>query len=190
VPNFSADTTQGPIESFYEWKANQWAILLSHPADFGPVCTSELAALVTMHSQLVDMNCRVAAVSPNDVASHELWIRDIVAYGNNDASIKGLPFPILADKNRDIATAYNMIDPWSSDMQRIPLTIRSVFIISPNNRLALTLNYPSHVGRNMDEIVRCLYALQQSYGRTGTASIATPANWPLNDAKVSLEDGV
>jgi 1-Cys peroxiredoxin 6 len=116
------------------------------------------------------------------VKSHEEWLRDVVAHCENKIEVK---FPIIGDADRSISTAYGMIDPGTSEKQGLPLTIRAVFIINPDNKLMLTLNYPACVGRNMDEIVRCVKALQLSYEK----SIATPANWPNNHVDIPMADG-
>jgi len=128
------------------------------------------------------MDCLVATLSVDPVKSHQDWLRDVVAHCENKIEVK---FPIIADADRSISTAYGMIDPATSDEQELPLTIRAVFIINPENKLMLSLNYPACVGRNMDEIVRCVKALQLSYEK----SIATPANWPNNHEEIELADG-
>lgn len=182
VPDFSAETTHGSMKSFHEWKKGKWAILFSHPADFTPVCTTEIGRLALKYEELEAMDCLVATLSVDPVKSHQEWLRDVVAHCENEIDIK---FPIIGDADRSISTAYGMIDPGTSDDQDLPLTIRAVFIINPENKLMLSLNYPACVGRNMDEIVRCVKALQLSYER----SIATPANWPNNHADIPLPDG-
>ena len=128
------------------------------------------------------MDCLVATLSVDPVKSHNEWLRDVVAHCENEITVD---FPIIGDPDRSISTAYGMIDPGTSDDQDLPLTIRAVFIINPENKLMLSLNYPACVGRNTDEIVRCVKALQLSYEK----SIATPANWPMNHADIPLADG-
>jgi len=182
VPDFAADTTQGKWESFHEWKKGKWAILFSHPADFTPVCTTEIGRLALKYDEITAMDCKIATLSVDPVKSHQQWLADVVAHCENDIEIK---FPIIGDADRAISTAYGMIDPGSSDDQDLPLTIRAVFIINPENKLMLSLNYPACVGRNTDEIVRCVAALQLSYEK----SIATPANWPNNHADIPMGDG-
>lgn len=179
VPDFAAETTHGPIESFHKWKEDKWAILFSHPADFTPVCTTEIGRLALKYDELKAMDCLVATLSVDPVKSHEKWLEDVVAHCENDIEVK---FPIIGDSDRSISTAYGMIDPGTSGDQDLPLTIRAVFIINPENKLMLTLNYPACVGRNTDEIVRCVKALQLSYEK----SIATPANWPNNHADIPV----
>jgi 1-Cys peroxiredoxin 6 len=182
VPDFKAETTQGTWDSFHEWKKGKWAMLFSHPADFTPVCTTEIGRLALKYDELTALDCLVATLSVDPVKSHEEWLRDVVAHCENKIEVK---FPIIGDKDRTISKLYGMIDPGTSDKQDLPLTIRAVFIINPDNKLMLTLNYPACVGRNMDEIVRCVKALQLSYEK----SIATPANWPNNHADIPYGDG-
>mmetsp|Transcript_14772 Transcript_14772/g.21099 ORF Transcript_14772/g.21099 Transcript_14772/m.21099 type:complete len:275 (-) Transcript_14772:226-1050(-) len=182
VPDFSCETTHGYWKSFHEYKKGKWAILFSHPADFTPVCTTEIGRLALKYDELAAMDCAVATLSVDPVKSHNDWLNDVVAHCENKVEIK---FPIIGDPDRKISTLYGMIDPGSSKEQSLPLTIRAVFIINPENKLMLSLNYPACVGRNMDEIVRCVKALQLSYEK----SIATPANWPNNHEEIPLEDG-
>jgi peroxiredoxin 6 len=157
-------------------------ILFSHPADFTPVCTTEIGRLALKYDELTDLGCKIATLSVDPVKSHTEWLEDVVAHCDNKIEIK---FPIIGDADRAISTAFGMIDPGTSDAQGLPLTIRAVFIINPENKLMLSLNYPACVGRNMDEVVRCVKALILSYQK----SIATPANWPYNHADVVLPDG-
>jgi len=182
VPDFKMETTMGDFDSFHEWKSGKWAILFSHPADFTPVCTTEIGRLALKYDKLKEMDCLVATLSVDPVKSHTDWLNDVVAHCENEIEIK---FPIIGDSDRSISTKYGMIDPGTSDEQSLPLTIRAVFIINPENKLMLSLNYPACVGRNMDEIVRCVEALQLSYQK----SIATPANWPNNHADIPMADG-
>jgi 1-Cys peroxiredoxin 6 len=182
VPDFSCETTQGDWESFHEWKKGKWAILFSHPADFTPVCTTEIGRLALKYDELSAMDCLVATLSVDPVKSHNEWLADVVAHCENKIEIK---FPIIGDADRSISKAYGMIDMSNPMKQELPLTIRAVFIINPENKLMLSLNYPACVGRNMDEIVRCVKALQLSYEK----SIATPANWPNNHADIPFEGG-
>merc|ERR1719408_331757 len=182
VPDFKAETTQGTWPSFHEWKKGKWAILFSHPADFTPVCTTEIGRLALKYDELKEMDVKVATLSVDPVRSHEEWLQDVVAHCENNIKID---FPIIGDADRSISTKYGMIDPGTSKDQSLPLTIRAVFIINPENKLMLTLNYPACVGRNMDEIVRCVKALQLSYQK----SVATPANWPNNHEDIPVGDG-
>lgn len=182
VPDFSAETTHGKWKSFHAWKKGKWAILFSHPADFTPVCTTEIGRLALKYDKLVSLGVKVATLSVDNVKSHTQWLNDVVAHCENKIEVK---FPIIGDTDRSISTKFGMIDPGTSDDQDLPLTIRAVFIINPDNKLMLSLNYPACVGRNMDEIVRCVEALQLSYEK----SIATPANWPNNHEDIELDDG-
>jgi len=182
VPDFKAETTEGNWDSFHEWKKGKWAILFSHPADFTPVCTTEIGRLALKYDELSAMDVKLATLSVDPVKSHTEWLQDVVAHCENKIEIK---FPIIGDADRSIATAYGMIDKGTSKDQTLPLTIRAVFIINPENKLMLSLEYPACVGRNMDEIVRCVKALQLSYEK----SIATPANWPNNHADIPFKDG-
>lgn len=145
-------------------------------------CTTEIGRLAIKYDELAAMDCLVATLSVDPVKSHQDWLNDVVAHCENKIEVK---FPIIGDADRKISMAYNMIDPATSDEQDLPLTIRAVFIINPENKLMLSLNYPACVGRSMDEIVRCVKALQLSYQK----SIATPANWPNNHEEIVLEDG-
>ena len=146
------------------------------------MCTTEIGRLALKYDELEKMECLVATLSVDPVKSHSEWLTDVVAHCENNIEIK---FPIIGDADRSISTAYGMIDPGTSEGQTLPPTIRAVFIINPENKLMLSLNYPACVGRNMDEIVRCVKALQLSYCK----SIATPANWPNNHADIPTEDG-
>jgi 1-Cys peroxiredoxin 6 len=146
------------------------------------VCTTEIGRLALKYDELTAMDCLVATLSVDPVKSHQEWLDDVVAHCENEISVK---FPIIADPDRSISIAYGMIDPGNLDEQELPLTIRAVFIINPENKLMLSLNYPACVGRSMDEIVRCVKALQLSYEK----SIATPANWPENHADIPMADG-
>ena len=143
------------------------------------MCTTEIGRLALKYDELVAMDVKLATLSVDPVKSHEEWLTDVVAHCENKIEIK---FPIIGDMDRSISTAYGMIDPGTSADQTLPLTIRAVFIINPENKLMLTLNYPACVGRNMDEILRCVKALQLSYQK----SIATPANWPNNHADIEV----
>merc|ERR1712046_123513 len=135
------------------------------------------------YDELVAMDVKLATLSVDPVKSHEDWLTDVVAHCENKIEVK---FPIIGDADRSISTTFGMIDPGTSDKQSLPLTIRAVFIINPENKLMLTLNYPACVGRNMDEILRCTQALQLSYKK----SIATPANWPYNHQNIGMQGAV
>jgi thioredoxin-dependent peroxiredoxin len=163
APDFSAATTTGPIQ-FHSWKGDQWAILFSHPKDFTPVCTTELGAVAALMPEFVKRNTRVLGLSVDSLESHRLWSQDI-----SDVTGQRVNFPMIADSDRHIATLYGMLDPSAADT----MTVRSVFIIGPDNRVKLTLTYPASTGRNFDEVLRALDSLQL----TATYKVATPADW-------------
>lgn len=167
APNFSADTTDGAID-FYDWKNGAWAVLFSHPADFTPVCTTELGRTAALNGEFSARNVKTIAVSVDPIEDHKKWAPDIADVGGTD-----LNFPIIADSDRAVAQAYDMIHPGEGDTS----TVRSVFIIDPNNKVRLTLTYPKSVGRNFDEILRVIDALQL----TDKAPVATPVDWKPGD---------
>ena len=167
APNFTADTTEGTID-FHEWKAGSWAVLFSHPADFTPVCTTELGRTAELNAEFAKRNTKTIAVSVDPLESHKGWAGDIKDVGGTD-----LNFPIIADESRNVAHLYDMIHPGEGDTS----TVRSVFIIDPNNKVRLTLTYPKSVGRNFDEILRVIDALQL----TDSAPVSTPADWTPGD---------
>jgi thioredoxin-dependent peroxiredoxin len=163
APNFTADTTDGPID-FHQWKSGKWAVLFSHPADFTPVCTTELGRTAGLQDEFEKRGVKTIAVSVDSVEDHRGWAPDIQDVG-------GIPlnFPIIADPDRTVSMAYDMIHPGEGDTS----TVRSVFIIDPNDKVRLTLTYPKSVGRNFDEIIRVIDALQL----TDSAPVSTPADW-------------
>ena len=163
VPDFTADTTEGKI-NFHEWKAGQWAVLFSHPRDFTPVCTTELGAVAKLKPEFDKRNTKVIGLSVDPLDSHARWAQDI-----KDVTGATLNFPLIGDPDKRIADAYDMIHPNASDTA----TVRSVFIIGPDNKLKLTLTYPASTGRNFFEILRVIDSLQL----TATHSVATPADW-------------
>ena len=167
APNFSAVTTDGEID-FHSWKSDSWAILFSHPADFTPVCTTELGRTAALKDEFAKRNTKAIAVSVDPIADHHGWAPDIGEVGGT-----ALNFPIIADPDRAVSEAYDMIHPGEGDTS----TVRSVFVIDPSNKVRLTLTYPKSVGRNFDELVRVLDALQA----TDAAPIATPADWQPGD---------
>jgi thioredoxin-dependent peroxiredoxin len=167
APDFTTDTTQGTI-NFHEWLGSGWGVLFSHPADFTPVCTTELGKTALLKGEFQKRNCKVIAVSVDDVASHNRWIPDIEKVNNVDMN-----FPIIADESRQVAELYDMIHPNASEKA----TVRSVFIIGPDKKVKLTLTYPMAVGRNFNEILRCLDSLQLNAAH----SVATPADWKQGD---------
>lgn len=167
APDFTTDTTQGTI-NFHEWLGTGWGVLFSHPADFTPVCTTELGKTALLKGEFQKRNCKVIAVSVDDVTSHNRWIPDIEKVNNVDMN-----FPIIADENRQVAELYDMIHPNASEKA----TVRSVFVIGPDKKVKLTLTYPASTGRNFLEILRVIDSLQL----TANHSVATPADWQVGD---------
>ncbi|PZV24118.1 MAG: peroxiredoxin [Snowella sp.] len=188
VPDFTQESSQGTI-SFHEWIGDSWAVLFSHPADFTPVCTTELGTVASLKPEFDKRNVKVIALSVDDVESHKGWIGDI-----NETQNTTVNYPILADGDRKVADLYGMIHPSSLNN----LTVRSVFIIDPNKKLRLTFTYPASTGRNFDEILRVIDSLQL----TDYHQVATPANWkdgedcvvvpsiPTEEARVKFPKGV
>jgi 1-Cys peroxiredoxin 6 len=168
VPNFSADSTQGSF-NFHTWLEGSWGILFSHPADYTPVCTTELGRVQALSQEFKKRGVKLAALSCDSTESHNGWIKDILAYNN----LNEFSYPIIADPNRDIATLYGMLDPDEKDGAGIPLTCRAVFIVGPDKRLKLSILYPATTGRNFDEIIRVIDSLQL----TATKKVATPVDW-------------
>lgn len=167
VPDFTQDSSEGSI-SFHEWAGDSWVVLFSHPADYTPVCTTELGAVASLKSEFDKRNVKVIALSVDDVESHKGWICDI-----NETQNTTVNYPILADGDRRVADLYGMIHPNSLNS----LTVRSVFIIDPAKKLRLTLTYPASTGRNFAEILRVIDSLQL----TDYHQVATPANWQDGD---------
>lgn len=163
APDFSAETTEGRID-FHEWLGSSWGVLFSHPADFTPVCTTELGAVAKIKRDFDQRNVKVIAVSVDPLESHRGWIEDI-----NETQQTAMNFPIIADPDRKVASLYDMIHPNADDK----MTVRSVFIIGPDKKIQLTITYPASTGRNFDEILRVIDSLQL----TAKHKVATPANW-------------
>jgi alkyl hydroperoxide reductase subunit AhpC len=163
APNFTAKTTEGEI-NFHEWLGDKWGVLFSHPADFTPVCTTELGMTAKLKDEFDRRNVKVMAVSVDPLNSHVEWVKDI-----NETQNTLVNFPLIADENREVATLYDMIHPNASEKT----TVRSVFIIGPDKKIKLTLTYPASTGRNFNEIIRVIDSLQL----TAYHSVATPANW-------------
>jgi alkyl hydroperoxide reductase subunit AhpC len=163
APNFTADTTEGRID-FHQWLGSGWGILFSHPADYTPVCTTELGAVAKIKPEFDRRNCKVIAVSVDPIDSHKGWINDI-----NETQGTQMNFPIIADPKREVAALYDMIHP-NADTT---FTVRSVFIIGPDKKIKLTLTYPASTGRNFLELLRVIDSLQL----TAKYKVATPANW-------------
>ena len=167
APNFIQNSTMGDIQ-FYDWAENSWVILFSHPADYTPVCTTELGMVAKLKPEFEKRNTKVMSLSVDNVESHFGWIDDI-----EKTQETKLNYPILADSDRSVSELYDMIHPNSNPS----LTVRTVFIIDPSKKLRLTLTYPPATGRNFDEILRVLDSLQL----TDYHSVATPVNWQDGD---------
>ncbi|WP_428229832.1 peroxiredoxin [Flavobacterium sp.] len=163
APDFHAETTEGPIQ-FHEWLGDSWGVLFSHPADFTPVCTTELGTVANYVPEFKKRNTKVIALSVDGLESHKEWIKDI-----NETQNTVVNFPIIADEDKKIATLYDMLHPNASEK----FTVRSVFVIGPDKKIKLTLTYPASTGRNFDELLRVIDSLQL----TANYSVATPANW-------------
>ena len=163
APDFTADTTEGRI-NFHAWKGSNWAVLFSHPRDFTPVCTTELGSVARLKPEFDKRHTKVIGLSVDPIDAHGRWaedIKDVTGYAPN--------FPLIADPERDVAGRYDMIHPNASDTA----TVRSVFVIGPDNKVKLTLTYPASTGRNFEEILRIIDSLQL----TATYAVATPADW-------------
>ncbi len=165
VPDFTQDSSEGTI-NFHEWAGDSWVILFSHPADYTPVCTTELGMVAKLKSEFDARNVKPIALSVDSASSHTGWISDI-----NETQGCGVNYPILADEDKKVSELYDMIHPNSSTGST--LTVRSVFIIDNNKKLRLSLTYPASTGRNFDELLRVIDSLQM----TDNYSVATPANW-------------
>src|SRR5512147_1879065 len=167
APDFEAQTTEGTI-NFHQWKGDSWAVLFSHPKDFTPVCTTELGTVAKIKPEFDRRNVKVIGLSVDPVDSHGEWEKDI-----EETQGQTVNFPLIADPDRKVADLYDMIHPNASDT----LTVRSVFVIGPDDRVKLTLTYPASTGRNFDELLRVIDSLQL----TSNYSVATPANWTEGD---------
>jgi alkyl hydroperoxide reductase subunit AhpC len=163
APDFEADTTEGKVR-FHQWIGDKWCILMSHPKDFTPVCTTELGTVARIKADLEKRNARAIAVSVDDVPSHKKWIGDI-----EETQRTSMNFPIIGDSERKVANLYGMIHPNANDT----LTVRSVFFIDPKKKVRAMITYPASTGRNFNEILRVLDSLQL----TDHHQVATPANW-------------
>ena len=173
APNFQADTTEGKID-FHEWLGDSWGILYSHPADFTPVCTTEIGRTAQLKDEFAKRNTKVAVVSVDDVKSHNAWKKDV-----NETQNTSVEFPIIGDENRKVATLYDMIHENASETA----TVRSVFFIGPDKKIKASIVYPASTGRNFAEILRVIDSLQLS----AKYPVATPADWvPGNDVIIGL----
>jgi thioredoxin-dependent peroxiredoxin len=171
APDFTAETTDGPI-SFHDWKRGSWAVLFSHPADYTPVCTTELGRTAMLAADFERRNVKMIALSVDPLEDHRGWAPDIADVGGTD-----LNFPIIADEGRQVAELYDMIHPGEGDTS----TVRSVFIIDPDDKVRLILVYPKSVGRNFEEILRVIDALQV----TDRAPVSTPVDWRPGDRLIA-----
>jgi len=163
APDFTQESSEGKIQ-FHQWMGDKWAVLFSHPKDFTPVCTTELGTVANIKAEFEKRNCKVIALSVDDVKSHQGWIGDI-----EETQHTKMNFPIIADPDKKVSNLYDMIHPEWNDT----LTVRSVFIIDPKKKIRTMLTYPASTGRNFDEILRVIDSLQL----TDSHSVATPANW-------------
>ncbi|KAH3902604.1 thioredoxin peroxidase PRX1 SCDLUD_000184 [Saccharomycodes ludwigii] len=175
APNFKAETTEGPID-FHNFIGNNWAVLFSHPADFTPVCTTELGAFAKLKPEFDKRNVKLIGLSAESIDSHKKWIQDIkdVTAGLNPS--KPFPFPIIGDVKKEVALLYDMVD--EEGFQKLQkgqpvATIRSVFVIDPSKKIRLTFTYPASCGRNTAEVLRVIDALQKADSK----GVVTPINW-------------
>lgn len=177
APDFEADTTQGRIK-FHEWISNDWVVFFSHPADFTPVCTTELGYTAKLKDDFAKRGAKAIVISVDTVEEHNAWIKDI-----EETQGVSVDFPIIADPAKKVATLYNMIHP-NADAK---VTVRAVYIVDPNKKIRASIIYPPSTGRNFDEVVRLLDSLQL----TDNHKVATPVNWQDGDDVIivpSLQD--
>ncbi|CAJ0775396.1 Peroxiredoxin [Ralstonia psammae] len=177
APDFEQDSSEGRIK-FHEWLGNSWGVLFSHPADYTPVCTTELGLTAKLKDEFAKRNVKAIALSVDSVESHKGWINDI-----NETQNTRVNFPIIADSDRKVSQLYDMIHPNASET----FTVRSLFVIDPNKKVRLTITYPASTGRNFNEVLRVIDSLQL----TDYHSVATPGNWQDGDDVVivpSLKD--
>ena len=167
APDFTAQTTQGEIK-FHEWLGDSWGVLFSHPADFTPVCTTELGRVAALSDKFASRGTKVIALSVDGIEDHEKWADDI-----EETQGARPDYPIIGDKDRTVANLYGMIPPAAENTQ----TVRSVFVIGPDKKVKLTLTYPASTGRNFDEILRVIDSLQI----TAKHRLATPVDWQQGD---------
>ena len=171
APNFTAETTEGKLD-FHQWKGDSWAVLFSHPKDFTPVCTTELGAVAGLKGEFEKRGVKVIGVSVDPLDSHQGWAADIKEVTGNE-----LNFPLIADPSHEIAEKYDMLPATAgTDLAQV-LTVRSVYVIGPDNKIKLSLTYPASTGRNFQEILRAIDSLQL----TAKHSVATPADWKQGD---------
>ncbi len=167
APDFTAETTEGTIR-FHEWLGDGWGILFSHPADYTPVCTTELGYMANIAHEFAKRNVKILAISVDPLDSHRGWISDI-----NETQNANVSYPLIADPDQEVAQLYDMIHPNANDK----MTVRSVFVIGPDKKIKLMLTYPASTGRNFDEILRVVDSLQL----TAQHKLATPVNWNIGE---------
>jgi alkyl hydroperoxide reductase subunit AhpC len=167
APDFEQDSSIGKLK-FHEWAGDSWVVLFSHPADFTPVCTTELGLTAKLKPEFDQRNVKAIALSVDPAESHKAWIKDI-----EDTQKTVVGFPIIADADRKVSTLYDMIHPEAS----ATATVRTLFVIDPNKKVRLSITYPMSTGRNFDEVLRVIDALQLTDGYT----VATPGNWKDGD---------
>ncbi|XP_017777782.1 PREDICTED: peroxiredoxin-6-like [Nicrophorus vespilloides] len=171
IPNFKANSTKGPIQ-FYDFQGDSWVVLFSHPADFTPVCTTELGRIAVHQPMFAKRNVKLLAHSCDKLQSHVDWVNDIKSYC---LDIPGeFPYPIISDETRELAVRLDMIDETNRDSEDHAMTVRALYIIDPKHKLRLSMHYPASTGRNVDEILRVIDSLQLV---DRMPHIATPANW-------------
>ena len=181
APNFTADTTQGPI-NFHDWMGNGWAVLFSHPKDFTPVCTTELGYLAKLEPEFNRRNTKVIGLSVDPVENHSKWAVDI-----EETQGAKVNYPMIGDPELKVAKLYDMLpadagDSFEGRTAANNQTVRTVFVIAPDKKVKLTLSYPMSTGRNFDEVLRVLDSMQL----TARASVATPVNWRNGDDVIIL----
>jgi alkyl hydroperoxide reductase subunit AhpC len=167
APNFSADTTEGPVD-FHDWKGDSWAVLFSHPKDFTPVCTTELGRVAQLKPEFDKRGVKVIGLSVDPLDNHEKWKQDIA-----DVTGAQLNFPLVADTDHAIAELYDMLPAEAGTTLQDVLTVRSVYVIGPDNKVKLMLTYPASTGRSFDEVLRVIDSLQL----TANYAVATPSDW-------------
>lgn len=181
APNFKASTTAGEID-FYDYLGDSWGILFSHPADYTPVCTTELGRTALLNEEFKKRNVKVLALSVDPLDSHKSWVNDI-----NETQHCNVDFPIIADEDKKVADLYDMIHPNASETQ----TVRSLFVISPDKKVKLIITYPASTGRNFTEVLRVVDSLQL----TSKHTVATPADWKKGEdvivgLSISTDDAI
>ncbi|XP_068449109.1 peroxiredoxin-6 [Clinocottus analis] len=173
-PNFEADTTIGRIK-MHDFLGSSWGILFSHPKDFTPVCTTELACAARVSDEFKKRGVKMIALSIDSVEDHHNWSKDVTAF--NSSAETSLPFPIIADDKRELSVQLGMLDPDERDKDGMPLTARCVFVIGPDKKLKLSILYPATTGRNFDELLRVIDSLQL----TAQKKVATPVDWKVGE---------